>query len=275
MKRTTMKRINLTASLLTVLMLPALATADSGSQNVSSACATLEYMAKMVAVNTMVPDRSDSFSQLQEMNSQLRQMNRLICQRVILTSETRGNSRYRNGSLASNDLYYDAWYFPNGELFMAEPGEDVTVYYPNGNPMAYHWMHGNQALFWPNGKLATHYFREFDVTWYYPDGNIITYEAGLQGGRWYYPIPRLDGGFGQQLISRDWGVEDERFYYLSFTNDGLMYATRERIRRKLILDDIDLLDVPGVLLLITRLYNVPDSARDFVPPDANITGAPF
>ena len=54
-----------------------------------------------------------------------------------------------------------------------------------------------------------------------------------------------------------------------------MFSTRERIRRKLILNDTDLLDVPGVLLLITRLYGFPDNARDFVPPDANITGAPF
>ena len=270
-----MKRINLTAGFLTILMLPALAAADSGSRNVSSACATLEFMAKMVAINTLIPDRHDSFSALREMNSQLRQMNRLVCQRVILTRETRGNSRYRNGTLASNDLYHDAWYFPNGRLFMAEPGEDVTIYYPNGSPMAYHWMHGNQALFWPNGKLATNYFRALDVTWYYPDGNVITYEAGYQGGRWFYPMSRLDGEFGQQVIASNWGVEDERFYYLNFTDDGLMYATRERIRRKLVLDDTDLLDVPGVLLLITRLYNVPDSAREFVPPDANITGAPF
>lgn len=270
-----MKKPTLTTCILTLLLLPSIAVADSGSRNVSSACATLEFMAKMLAINTTIPDRQDSYSALQEMNSQLRQMNRLICQHVILTAETRGDSRYSNGSLASNDLYYDPWYFPNGELFMAKPGEDVTIYYPNGSPMAYHWMHGDRALFWPNGKLATHYFRAFDVTWYYPDGNVITYEAGLQGGRWFYPIPRLDGGAGQQVIASNWGVEDERFYYLNFTSDGFMYATRERIRRKLVMDDIDLLDVPGVLLLITRLYNIPDGARDFVPPDANITGAPF
>ena len=270
-----MKRIKLTAGLLALLMLPSLAAANSGSRNVSSACATLEFMAKMVEINIMVPSRHDSFSELQDMKSQLQQMNRLICQRVILTSQTRGNSRYRNGSLASNDLYYDAWYFPNGELFMARPGGDTSVYYPNGIPMSYHWMHGDRPLFWPNGTLATNYFRVFDVTWWYPDGNIITYEAGRQGASWYYPIPRLDGDVGQQLISRDWGVEDDRFYYLNFTNDGQLYTNRERIRRKLVLNDIDLLDVPGVVLLITRLYAVPDNARDFVPPDANITGAPF
>ncbi|MBT8145198.1 MAG: hypothetical protein KJN90_00005, partial [Gammaproteobacteria bacterium] len=121
-----MRRSNLTAGLLTLLILPSVAFANSGSRNVSSACATLEFMAKMVAINTMIPARHDSYSELQEMNSQLRQMNRLICQRVILTSETRGNSRYRNGSMASNDLYYDAWYFPNGRLFMTAPGKDVT-----------------------------------------------------------------------------------------------------------------------------------------------------
>ena len=257
------------------LMAPLKAAADSGSGNVTSACATLEFMAKMLAINIMIPAYRDSFSELQTMNAQLRQLNRLVCQRVILTQDTRGHSRYDNGSLASNDLYYASWYFPNGQLFMAEPGKDVTVYYPNGKPMAYHWMHGGQALFWPNGQLATHYFRTFDVTWYYPDGNIITYEAGYQGAPWFYPLPRLDGEIGQQLISRDWGVEDERFYFLNFEHDGALYVTRERIRRKLVLSDADLLDVPGVLLLVTRLYNVPDSARDFVPPDANITGAPF
>jgi hypothetical protein len=51
--------------------------------------------------------------------------------------------------------------------------------------------------------------------------------------------------------------------------------TRERIRRKLTLSDEDLLDVTAVLLLITRLYQAQDEARQFVPADANITGAPW
>jgi hypothetical protein len=177
--------------------------------------------------------------------------------------------------LISNDLYHQAWYFPNGQLFMAEPGLDTTIYYPNGRIMAYHWMHGDQALFWPNGSLATNYFRAFDETWYYPDGNIITYEAGYAGGRWFYPFQRLDGGIGQEVISSNWGVEDEDFTFLNFTVSGSLFTARERIRRKLIFDDIDLLDVSGVLLLITRLYQASDSAKQFAPADVNITGAPF
>ena len=51
--------------------------------------------------------------------------------------------------------------------------------------------------------------------------------------------------------------------------------TRERIRRKLSLSDDDLLDVAAVLLLVTRLYQAEDDARQFVPADANITGAPW
>ncbi|MCH8175999.1 MAG: hypothetical protein IIC59_12555, partial [Proteobacteria bacterium] len=53
------------------------------------------------------------------------------------------------------------------------------------------------------------------------------------------------------------------------------FTSRERIRRKLIFDDFELLDVPGVLLLITRLYQYGDIAKDYAPADINITGAPF
>ena len=136
-------------------------------------------------------------------------------------------------------------------------------------------MHGDQALFWPNGSLATNYFRVFYETWYYPDGNIITYEAGFSGGRWFYPFQRLDVGIGQEIISSNWGVEDEDFTFLNFTASGSLCTASESIRRKLIFDDINLLDVPDVLLLITRLYQAPDSAKQFAPADLNITGAPF
>ena len=263
-----------------LLLLAGLATSqgvleNSGSQNVSSACATLEFMAKMVTLNALLPADHDDVQALKNMESQLAELNRMVCQPVILTGFTRGNSYYDNGRLASTDLYYDAWYFPNGQLFMAEPGEDTSIYYPNGRIMAYHWMHGDQALFWPNGNLATNYFRAFDVTWYYPDGFIITYEAGYSGGRWFYPFPRLDGGLGQEVISSDWGYEDEDFTFLNFRSDGSLFTTRERIRRKLVFDDIDLLDVPGVMLLITRLYQNTDAAKQFTPADVNITGAPF
>ena len=136
-------------------------------------------------------------------------------------------------------------------------------------------MHGDQALFWPNGSLATNYFRVFYETWYYPDGNIITYEAGFSGGRWFYPFQRLDAGIGQEIISSNWGVEDEDFTFLNLTASGGLSTASESIRRKLIFVDIDLLDVPGVLLLITRLYQASDSAKQFAPADVNITGAPF
>lgn len=249
--------------------------ANSGSVNVSSACATLEFMAKMMNVNLILPAQFDSMSELESMEAQLAEMNKLICQPVILTEFTRGNTRYANGSLASTDLYYDPWYFPNGQLFMLRGGEDTAIFYPNGRVMSHHWMHGDSALFWPNGTLATNYFRTFDATWYYPDGNIITYESGYRGGRWFYPFQRLDGGIGQEVISSNWGEEDEDFTYLHFDNSGRVFTTEERIRRKLIFDDIDLLDVPGVMLLILRMYHVNDSAKQFAPADISITSAPF
>jgi len=249
--------------------------AREGSANVSSACATLEFMAKMVSLNAMLPADFDDVGEMNIMVDALAELNQLACQPVILTGYRRGNSYYGNGSLISNDLYHKAWYFPNGQLFMTEPGVDTTIYYPNGRIMAYHWMHGDQALFWPNGAMATNYFRAYDETWYYPDGNIINYEAGYAGGRWFYPFQRLDGGVGQEVISSNWGIEDEGFTFLNFTNQGQLFTARERIRRKLIFDDIDLLDVPGVLLIITRLYQAVDTAKQFAPADVNITGAPF
>ncbi len=249
--------------------------AREGSANVSSACATLEFMAKMLTLNTILPADFDDTGEMNLMTEALAELNRLSCQPVILTGYSRGNSYYSNGSLVSRDLYHRAWYFPNGQLFMAEPGVDTTIYYPNGRVMAYHWMHGGQALFWPNGSLATNYFRVSDKTWYYPDGSIITYKAGYSGGRWFYPFQRLDGGIGQEVISSNWGVEDENFTFLNFREDGSLFAARERIRRKLIFSDIELRDVPGVLLVITRLYQASDSAKQFTPADINITGAPF
>ncbi|PCH61724.1 MAG: hypothetical protein COC19_04450 [SAR86 cluster bacterium] len=261
--------------LILILVNSPLALANDGSSNVSSACATLEFMAKMVAINILLPGDYDDVAHLQDTNQQLAQLNQLVCQPVILTEFTRSNTRFDNGSYASNDLYYGAWYFPNGQRFFAEPGKDTSVYYPNGNIMAFHWAHGDSQVFWPNGSLATNYFRSEDITWYYPDGNVITYESGIKGGRWFYPFPRLDGLVGQEVISSNWGTEDEGFTFLNFDDNGSLFTTRERIRRKLIFDDIDLLDVPGVLLLITRLYQLSDNARQFVPADANITGAPF
>ncbi len=261
--------------LMLLLGLSATLPAHTGSVNVSSACATLEFMAKMVSLNIMLPDYYDDIGELYAMERDLAELNRLVCQPVILTDFTRGSSYYSDGTLVSIDLYYDAWYFPGDRLFLAAPGEDTPIYYPNGRVMAHDWMHGDQVLFWPNGNLATNYFRAFDEPWYYPDGNVITYESGYTGGRWFYPFPRLDGGIGQEVISSNWGIEDENFTFLNFLEDGSLFTTRERIRRKLLFDDIDLLDVPGVLLLITRLYQATDSAKQFAPADVNITGAPF
>ena len=247
----------------------------SGADNVSSACATLEFMAKMVALNLLLPADSDDINELRAMEQDLSELNTIVCQPVILTIYTRSGSYYNNGRLISRDLYHQSWRFPNGQLFMAGPGEDTTIYYPNGQIMAYHWMHGEQAIFWPNGDLATNYFWTEDVTWYYPDGQIITYEAGLNGGRWFYPFPRLDGRVGQEVISSNWGRDEEDFTFLNFDVNGTLVTTRERIRRKLVFSDYDLLDVPGVLLLITRLYQNNDTAKQFTPADVNITGAPF
>ncbi len=269
-----MRSAQILAMLLLLDLSPSLFARD-GSANVSSACATLEFMGKMLSLNTMLPDDYDDIDEMIAMQEQLAELNRLTCQPVILTGYRRGNTYYSNGTLASTDLYHDAWYFPNGQLFMAGPGEDTRVYYPNGRAMAYHWTHGDQAIFWPNGYLATNYFRVIGETWYYPDGNIISYEAGYKGGRWFYPFARLDGGIGQEVISSNWGFEDEDFTFLNFRQDGSLFTSRERIRRKLVFNDIDLLDVPGVLLLVTRLYQSSDSAKQFTPADVNITGAPY
>lgn len=273
MKKTAALGMAVLIATFATLSSPALAL--SGSANVSSACATLEFMAKMVTLNALLPADYDDPDELQQQLIELKELNDMVCQPVILTESSRGNSRYNNGTLVSTDLYYRAWRFSNGQLFMAAPGEDTTIYYPNGRIMAFHWMHGDQAIFWPNGNLATNYFRAFDEAWYYPDTNVITYEAGYAGGRWFYPFPRLDGRVGQEVIASNWGLEDESFTFLNFNSNGRLFTSRERIRRKLVFDDIDLLDVPGILLLVTRLYQNSDSAKQFAPADINITGAPY
>jgi len=258
--------------LITALISPTVFAQSSGSDNFSTACATVEFMAKMVAVNMLVPGAQDKLTELQGMQNSLKELNRRVCQSVLLTEDTRYESHYSNGARISRDLYNAAWYFPNGQLFMAQPGKDVGIYYPNGRVMSYHWTHGGDAVFWANGQIATFRLRYTDETWYYPGGQIITYEAGVRGGRWFYPFARLDGRIGQEVISSNWGYDDEDFNYLNFDSRGAPYITRERIRRKLALTDSDLLDVAGVLLLITRLYQAEDDARQFVPADSNITG---
>lgn len=247
-----------------------------GEENMNSGCATLEFMGKMLTLNILLPGDHDNVAAMQEMESWLQEMSRIACQPVILSGYTRSNSYYDNATLISEDLYYAPWYFPNGQIFFAGAGLDTPVYYPNGQVMAHHWMHGDQAIYWPNGELATLYFRANDVTWFYPDGNnIVTYEAGRSGSRWFYPFPRFDGQIGQEEISKDWGLGEEDFTFLNFTTDGTLFTTRERIRRSLVFDDFELLDVPGVLLVITRMYQQEDNAKAFTPADINITGLPF
>ena len=95
---------------------------STGSDNFSSGCATVEFMAKMVSVNLLLPAPRDSMRELESMQDMLLELNRLVCQSVILTSNTRHASRYGNGRLVSSDLYEAAWFFPNGQLFMAGAG---------------------------------------------------------------------------------------------------------------------------------------------------------
>jgi hypothetical protein len=86
-------------------------------------------MAKLVALNSLLPADSDDISALRSMEQDLAELNKIACQPVILTVYTRSGSFYNNGRLISKDLYYQSWRFPNGQLFMAEPGEDTTIYY--------------------------------------------------------------------------------------------------------------------------------------------------
>jgi hypothetical protein len=249
--------------------------AHADARAVSSACASLEFMAKMLSVNTLLPASHDHPQQLANMHSAMAELNRLACQPVMLTEATRFSSRFINGQPVSADLYDSAWYFPNGQLFVARPGRDTTIYYPNGQVMAFRWARGGQTLYWPNGNPATFSFRTINEAWYYPDGHIITYLAGARDERWFYPFARLDGQIGQELISSHWGVDGETFQAINYTRDGHMFMQLERIRDKLVLSDTELLDVPGVLLMLTRFYQAPDEAKQFMPGDSSITNAPW
>jgi hypothetical protein len=107
----TLKCLSLTI-LISVLSLSAQnAIALTGSANVSSACATLEFMAKLVAINSLLPADYDDIIELREIETQLAELNTMVCQPVILSASTRGNSRYDNGTRVSDDLYYNSWYF--------------------------------------------------------------------------------------------------------------------------------------------------------------------
>ena len=138
--------------------------AKEGSASISSACATLEFMSKMLTLDTMLPVVSVMSGKMKSMADALTKLNQLACQLLIVTSYRRGNSYYANGSLISNDLCQQARYFPNRQLFVLEEGLDTTIYYPNERIMAHHWLHGDRTLFLPNGAVATNYFRTFDYT---------------------------------------------------------------------------------------------------------------
>lgn len=263
------------ASTLMLLSLLATTSAQASSSAVSSSCASLEFMAKMLAINILLPANRDRADDLIQMRNQMLAMNQLACQPVLLTENARFDSRYENGRRVSTDLYQNAWYFPNGQLFVARPGRDTAIYYPNGQAMAFSWMRGGQTIYWTNGNPATFSFRTINEPWYYPDGHIVTYLAGRKGERWFYPFARLDGQIGQEMISSKWGAYDEYVSLIQYTANGMMYMKRERIRDKLVLSDEELLDVPGVILMLTRLYQAPDEARLFIPGDGSITGSPW
>lgn len=251
------------------------ASVHASNTAVSSSCASLEFMAKMLAINILLPANRDNADSLIDMRNQMLAMNQLACQAVMLSETARFDSRYENGRRVSADLHQSAWYFPNGQLFVARPGRDTALYYPNGQVMAFSWMRGGQTVYWPNGNPGTFSFRTMNEPWYYPDGHIVTYLAGRQGERWFYPFARLDGEIGQEMISSDWGVDGKYISVIQYTPSGFMYMKRERIRDKLVLSDHELLDVPGVILMMTRLYQSPDEARLFTPGDSSITGSPW
>ena len=256
------------------LLIP-VSVSHADEEHVASACATLEFMAKMTALNLLLPANNDDVAELQLASQQMRELNRLACQPVVHDGGTRYQNTYANGRQVSIDLFNQAWYFPNGQVFTTHPGRNSAIYYPNGQLLAYGWTRGEETVFWPNGNPATFSFRTEQEAWYYPDGHIITYLAGVQGARWFYPFARLDGQVGQEMISSKWGRSGEYFSHLRFSRNGLAFVEQQRIRGKLVLSDAELLDVPGVLLMGTRLYQAPDEAMLFLPGDGSIAGAPY
>lgn len=271
----TINNLRITTALAFTLV-SATALADiSDNDNRQSACATLELMAKMTAINLILPANHDNPATLQETQNHLLAMNQLACQSVHFNEEIQFENRYGNGLLISRDLAEAPWYFPNGQIFIERPGSSGTVYYPNGQVMAYNWGRGGNTLLWPNGNPATYSFWTVNEAWYYPTGHIITYLAGSTGERWFYPVDNLLGQVGQEIISAHWGEYGERYQYMTFLDDGRVQMREARISGRLEFSDYDLLDVPGVLLTITRLHQAPDMARQFVPGDSSIAGAPW
>lgn len=103
----------------------------------SSICATLEFMGKMLTLNTMLSADFDDVGEMDVVGDELAELNQLACQPLILTGYHRGNSYYTNGSLISNDLYPQAWYFPDGQLSMATgPGYNDLLPERPGNGLS-------------------------------------------------------------------------------------------------------------------------------------------
>ena len=118
----TIKSLRIAAGLAFTLF-SATAFADiSDNDNRQSACATLELMAKMTAINLILPANHDNLATLQETQNHLIAMNQLACQSVHFNEEIQFENRYSNGVLISRDLAQAPWYFPNGQLFIERPG---------------------------------------------------------------------------------------------------------------------------------------------------------
>jgi hypothetical protein len=53
--------------------------ASNGSANVSSACATVEFMGKMISLNILLPADYDDINALYDMQDSLAELNLLVC----------------------------------------------------------------------------------------------------------------------------------------------------------------------------------------------------
>ena len=116
----------------------------------------------MLTLNTMLPAVSMMSGKMKSMADAPTELNQLACQPVIVTSDRRSNSYYANSSLISNDLYQQALYFPNRQLFMVKQVLDMTIYYRSMRIMPHRWLHDDRTLFGSKGAVSTNYFHTFD-----------------------------------------------------------------------------------------------------------------
>ena len=88
------------STLLAFMLFSASSLADiSDNDQRQSACATLELMAKMTAINLILPANHDNLATLQETQNHLVAMNQLACQSVHFNEEIQFENRYDNGRL--------------------------------------------------------------------------------------------------------------------------------------------------------------------------------